>query len=178
MQQGVSHRKWVREVELDAGSQALHTQLKITPLYSLLLPSVSLSYSIVIDGERGNRPRIYSLEQLLQEAVSSCSNCSASLPVLSWLSSYTYTCAHTLFPLTLPLTPPRYFHHIILNNPFYQSPTFSRILFHKGLSSETISLMSLTSSNTRSQESPLSAHTFSLNAISISLMNALLLLFL
>uniref|UniRef100_A0A673KAG9 BAH domain and coiled-coil containing 1a n=1 Tax=Sinocyclocheilus rhinocerous TaxID=307959 RepID=A0A673KAG9_9TELE len=26
-------------------------------------------YSIVIDGERGNRPRIYSLEQLLQEAV-------------------------------------------------------------------------------------------------------------
>lgn len=74
--------------------------------------------------------------------------------------------------------PPRYFHHIILNNPFYQSPTFSRILFHKGLSSETISLMSLTSSNTRSQESPLSAHTFSLNAISISLMNALLLLFL
>uniref|UniRef100_A0A8C2H307 BAH domain and coiled-coil containing 1a n=1 Tax=Cyprinus carpio TaxID=7962 RepID=A0A8C2H307_CYPCA len=32
----------------------------------LELPDV---YSIVIDGERGNRPRIYSLEQLLQEAV-------------------------------------------------------------------------------------------------------------
>ena len=29
------------------------------------------SYSIVIEGERGNRQRIYSLEQLLQEAVSS-----------------------------------------------------------------------------------------------------------
>lgn len=29
------------------------------------------SFSIVIGGERGNRPRIYSLEQLLQEAVSS-----------------------------------------------------------------------------------------------------------
>ena len=28
------------------------------------------SYSIVIEGERGNRQRIYSLEQLLQEAVS------------------------------------------------------------------------------------------------------------
>lgn len=83
MQQRVSHRKQVREVEPVTGSQALHTQLKITPLYSLLLPlSVSLSYSIVIDGERGNRPRIYSLEQLLQEAVSSCSNCSTSLPVL------------------------------------------------------------------------------------------------
>lgn len=27
------------------------------------------SYSVVIEGERGNRPRIYSLEQLLQEAV-------------------------------------------------------------------------------------------------------------
>lgn len=30
----------------------------------------TLSYSIVIEGERGNRQRIYSLEQLLQEAVS------------------------------------------------------------------------------------------------------------
>lgn len=30
---------------------------------------LSLSYSIVIEGERGNRQRIYSLEQLLQEAV-------------------------------------------------------------------------------------------------------------
>lgn len=30
---------------------------------------VPLSYSIVIEGERGNRQRIYSLEQLLQEAV-------------------------------------------------------------------------------------------------------------
>lgn len=29
-------------------------------------------FSVVIDGERGNRPRIYSLEQLLQEAVSFC----------------------------------------------------------------------------------------------------------
>lgn len=27
------------------------------------------SYSVVVEGERGNRPRIYSLEQLLQEAV-------------------------------------------------------------------------------------------------------------
>ncbi|XP_026073845.1 BAH and coiled-coil domain-containing protein 1 isoform X4 [Carassius auratus] len=35
-------------------------------LQSLESPDV---YSIVIDGERGNRPRIYSLEQLLQEAV-------------------------------------------------------------------------------------------------------------
>lgn len=33
------------------------------------------SFSIVIDGERGNRPRIYSLEQLLQEAVSSLHYC-------------------------------------------------------------------------------------------------------
>ncbi|XP_046722582.1 BAH and coiled-coil domain-containing protein 1 isoform X2 [Silurus meridionalis] len=33
---------------------------------TLDLPDI---YSIVIDGERGNRPRIYSLEQLLQEAV-------------------------------------------------------------------------------------------------------------
>ena len=32
-------------------------------------PPPPLSYSIVIDGERGNRQRIYSLEQLLQEAV-------------------------------------------------------------------------------------------------------------
>lgn len=32
--------------------------------------SHALSYSIVIEGERGNRQRIYSLEQLLQEAVS------------------------------------------------------------------------------------------------------------
>lgn len=31
--------------------------------------SAPLSYSIVIEGERGNRQRIYSLEQLLQEAV-------------------------------------------------------------------------------------------------------------
>ncbi|KAG5832673.1 hypothetical protein ANANG_G00293630 [Anguilla anguilla] len=33
---------------------------------TLELPDI---YSVVIDGERGNRPRIYSLEQLLQEAV-------------------------------------------------------------------------------------------------------------
>lgn len=32
-------------------------------------PYNALSYSIVIEGERGNRQRIYSLEQLLQEAV-------------------------------------------------------------------------------------------------------------
>lgn len=31
--------------------------------------SAPLSYSVVIEGERGNRQRIYSLEQLLQEAV-------------------------------------------------------------------------------------------------------------
>lgn len=37
----------------------------------LFLSVVLFSFSIVIDGERGNRPRIYSLEQLLQEAVSS-----------------------------------------------------------------------------------------------------------
>uniref|UniRef100_A0A4W5KKB9 TNRC18/BAHCC1-like SH3 domain-containing protein n=1 Tax=Hucho hucho TaxID=62062 RepID=A0A4W5KKB9_9TELE len=37
-------------------------------VHTLELPDI---YSIVIDGERGNRPRIYSLEQLLQEAVSS-----------------------------------------------------------------------------------------------------------
>ncbi|XP_029692069.1 BAH and coiled-coil domain-containing protein 1 isoform X5 [Takifugu rubripes] len=35
-------------------------------VHSLDLPDI---FSIVIDGERGNRPRIYSLEQLLQEAV-------------------------------------------------------------------------------------------------------------
>uniref|UniRef100_A0A674DYN6 BAH domain and coiled-coil containing 1a n=1 Tax=Salmo trutta TaxID=8032 RepID=A0A674DYN6_SALTR len=35
-------------------------------VHTLELPDI---YSIVIDGERGNRPRIYSLEQLLQEAV-------------------------------------------------------------------------------------------------------------
>lgn len=33
------------------------------------MPRPPLSYSIVIEGERGNRQRIYSLEQLLQEAV-------------------------------------------------------------------------------------------------------------
>lgn len=37
---------------------------------SLTHPYNALSYSIVIEGERGNRQRIYSLEQLLQEAVS------------------------------------------------------------------------------------------------------------
>lgn len=31
---------------------------------------LSFRFSVVIEGERGNRPRIYSLEQLLQEAVS------------------------------------------------------------------------------------------------------------
>lgn len=41
------------------------------PLSLSLSPLLFLSFSIVIDGERGNRPRIYSLEQLLQEAVSS-----------------------------------------------------------------------------------------------------------
>lgn len=35
-------------------------------VHTLELPDI---FSIVIDGERGNRPRIYSLEQLLQEAV-------------------------------------------------------------------------------------------------------------
>ncbi|XP_026770655.3 BAH and coiled-coil domain-containing protein 1 isoform X1 [Pangasianodon hypophthalmus] len=35
-------------------------------VHTLDLPDI---YSIVIEGERGNRPRIYSLEQLLQEAV-------------------------------------------------------------------------------------------------------------
>ncbi|XP_051958759.1 BAH and coiled-coil domain-containing protein 1 [Xyrauchen texanus] len=35
-------------------------------VHTLDLPDI---YSVVIDGERGNRPRIYSLEQLLQEAV-------------------------------------------------------------------------------------------------------------
>ncbi|XP_069050653.1 BAH and coiled-coil domain-containing protein 1 isoform X2 [Lepisosteus oculatus] len=35
-------------------------------VHTLQLPDI---YSIVIEGERGNRPRIYSLEQLLQEAV-------------------------------------------------------------------------------------------------------------
>ncbi|TSK14785.1 BAH and coiled-coil domain-containing protein 1 [Bagarius yarrelli] len=35
-------------------------------VHTLDLPDI---YSIIIDGERGNRPRIYSLEQLLQEAV-------------------------------------------------------------------------------------------------------------
>lgn len=36
---------------------------------SLTCPCDACSYSIVIEGERGNRQRIYSLEQLLQEAV-------------------------------------------------------------------------------------------------------------
>ncbi|KAG7460193.1 hypothetical protein MATL_G00218940 [Megalops atlanticus] len=35
-------------------------------VHTLEIPDI---YSVVIDGERGNRPRIYSLEQLLQEAV-------------------------------------------------------------------------------------------------------------
>lgn len=35
----------------------------------LTCPCGARSYSIVIEGERGNRQRIYSLEQLLQEAV-------------------------------------------------------------------------------------------------------------
>lgn len=35
----------------------------------LTCPCDARSYSIVIEGERGNRQRIYSLEQLLQEAV-------------------------------------------------------------------------------------------------------------
>lgn len=38
------------------------------PFFSLSF--FSLRFSVVIEGERGNRPRIYSLEQLLQEAVS------------------------------------------------------------------------------------------------------------
>ncbi|KAM9457155.1 BAH and coiled-coil domain-containing protein 1 isoform 3-T3 [Clarias gariepinus] len=40
-------------------------------LYAARVRTLDLTdiYSIVIDGERGNRPRIYSLEQLLQEAV-------------------------------------------------------------------------------------------------------------
>ncbi|KAJ8332522.1 hypothetical protein SKAU_G00423110 [Synaphobranchus kaupii] len=40
-------------------------------LYAAYLHTLDLSdiYSVVIEGERGNRPRIYSLEQLLQEAV-------------------------------------------------------------------------------------------------------------
>ncbi|XP_051530152.1 BAH and coiled-coil domain-containing protein 1-like isoform X2 [Myxocyprinus asiaticus] len=35
-------------------------------VHTLDLPDI---YSVVVDGERGNRPRVYSLEQLLQEAV-------------------------------------------------------------------------------------------------------------
>lgn len=100
---------------------------------------------------------------------------------LSGLSSYTYTHTHALTPfssIATTYTTPHYFHHILLNIPFHQSPTLSRIHFHKGLSSETISLVSPTSPNTRSQESPLSAHTSLLNVISISLMKAFLLLFL
>lgn len=31
-------------------------------------------YSVVVEGERGNRPHIYCLEQLLQEAVSKLNN--------------------------------------------------------------------------------------------------------
>lgn len=31
---------------------------------------MSCRYSVVVEGERGNRPHIYCLEQLLQEAVS------------------------------------------------------------------------------------------------------------
>lgn len=40
-------------------------------------------YRVVVEGERGNRPHIYSLEQLLQEAVcAACPPCSC--PVLGW----------------------------------------------------------------------------------------------
>lgn len=59
----------------DPGSSACIMQASENTLSLFSQPlSVSpfpfLSFSIVIDGERGNRPRIYSLEQLLQEAVS------------------------------------------------------------------------------------------------------------
>lgn len=38
--------------------------------WKITVPNFCLfSYSVVVEGERGNRPRIYSLEQLLQEAV-------------------------------------------------------------------------------------------------------------
>lgn len=50
--------------------QAESNQLKIACDFFLSLLCSFSSFSIVIDGERGNRPKIYSLEQLLQEAVS------------------------------------------------------------------------------------------------------------
>lgn len=48
--------------------QAENSLLILSPLSAVLF---LLSFSVVIDGERGNRPRIYSLEQLFREAVSS-----------------------------------------------------------------------------------------------------------
>lgn len=40
--------------------------------HEFAFPVSSLRFRVVIEGERGNHPRIYSLEQLLQEAVSFC----------------------------------------------------------------------------------------------------------
>lgn len=48
----------------------------------------ALSYSIIIEGERGNRPRIYSLEQLLQEAVRPGPRDPMVPPHLSWAPTH------------------------------------------------------------------------------------------
>lgn len=70
------HRQQNDAVTQQSGSDIWHGSQASTKQASekhLIFACVSLfsSFSIVIDGERGNRPRIYSLEQLLQEAVSS-----------------------------------------------------------------------------------------------------------
>lgn len=38
-------------------------------------------YRVVVEGERGNRPHIYCLEQLLQEAVCAARGCLSSVPM-------------------------------------------------------------------------------------------------
>ncbi|XP_046710477.1 BAH and coiled-coil domain-containing protein 1 isoform X1 [Silurus meridionalis] len=55
-------------------------------VHTLDLPDI---YSIVIEGERGNRPRIYSLEQLLQEAV-----LDVQLETVDLLTDGTRVCAY------------------------------------------------------------------------------------
>lgn len=48
-----------------------------------LTKSLCCRYRVVVEGERGNRPHIYCLEQLLQEAVCEAKGCLSSLPIPS-----------------------------------------------------------------------------------------------
>lgn len=45
-----------------------------------LIGSLCSRYRVVVEGERGNRPHIYCLEQLLQEAVCEANGCLFLVP--------------------------------------------------------------------------------------------------